>query len=78
MCFCLQLDMSSPVSLSIADQLAKWGFMCEMESFASQLQAACWPVTHKWANAKLASCTTSWSQQTSELGQVRSLLCAIG
>ena len=75
MCFCLQLEMSNPVSLSVADQLAKWGFMSEMESFASQLQAACWPVTHKWANANLATCTTTWIQNTNQLAQVIPSVC---
>ncbi len=70
MCFCLQLDMSSPVCACVADQLARWGFTTEMESFASQLKAACWHVTGKFANAKLVSCTSAWSLHTTQLGQV--------
>jgi len=75
MCFCLQLDMSRPVGAYVADQLARWGFTAEMESFVSRLEAACWPVTHKLANLKLTSCTSTWRQNISQLGQVILSVC---
>lgn len=55
-CFYLQLDMSSPVGVYVADQLARWGFIPEMKSFASRLKAACWDVTGKRASPIFAPC----------------------
>lgn len=66
--------MSSPAGASVPDQLARWGFTCKMQSFASQLQVACWHVTHKFANPRLTSCTSTWSPLTSEHGQAQEAL----
>ncbi|DBA98733.1 TPA: hypothetical protein ACH3X1_014506 [Trebouxia sp. C0004] len=65
----VKLDMSSPAGACVADQLARWGFTAEMESFASQLKAACWHVTCKFANANFVSCTSAWSLCINQLGQ---------
>jgi len=78
MCFCLQLDMSSPIGAYVADQLARWGFTAEMKSFASRLKAACWDVTGKWASPIFAPCTSAWSQDISQLDQVTIFMCAVG
>ena len=67
--------MSSPVGAYVADQLARWGFTAEMESFVSRLEEACWPVTHNLANPKLTSCITNWRQNISQLGQVIFSVC---
>ncbi len=64
------MDMSSPVGVHIADQLARWGLTVEMESFVSQLRTSCFHVTGNFPNLKLLSCTTTWSPHTNRLGQV--------
>ena len=76
--FYLQLDMSSPVGVYVADQLARWGFTAEMKSFASRLKAACWDFTGKWASPNFAPYTSAWSQDISQLDQVTIFMCAVG
>ena len=68
--------MSSPAGASVADQLARWGFTAEMQSFASQLQASCFYVTRKFPSPKLVSCTSTWIAHTNQLDQVF-VVCAL-